>query len=177
MRFGVLVLAMWSMAAFGSDLPDVESGLTKGKCTKFPTPGADQYYAGHWTIGEDGVVEGTEKRILFANPKWRSTRGPDGRMGRDCVVTWDIIGHKSEPVTCTGCTMSVKFEARVNYEKSTCPKRIVNNGAYRAGQYDVSLKSDGTTGFYFSSSGKRFAVGHHKKGQVNYVSPHGCVWF
>ena len=78
MRFGVLVLAVWSMAAFGSDLPDVESGLTKGKCTKFPTPGADQYYAGHWTIGEDGVVEGTEKRILFANPKWRSTRG---RMG------------------------------------------------------------------------------------------------
>jgi len=170
-------LVLLCSAAYGGDLPNVEMGLEKGKCTRFPTPGADQHYVGQWKVGEDGVIEGVEKRFLFANPKWRQTRGPDKKMGADCVVVWDITGHKGEPVTCTGCTFSVKFEARVNYDKSTCPQRIVNNGAYRTGQYDVSLKSDGTTGVYFSRTGKRFAQGHHKGTLVNYKSPHGCVWF
>jgi hypothetical protein len=163
--------------AVAANLPNLEASLTRGKCTRFPTAGADQHYVGHWAVGEDGVITGTEKRVLFANPKWRQTRGPDRKMGADCVVVWDITGHKAAPITCTGCTFSVQFEARVNYDKSTCPKRLVNEGAYRTGQYDVSLKSDGTTAVYFSRTGKPFATGKHNTTSFNYMTAHGCVWF
>ena len=71
----------------------------------------------------------------------------------------------------------LKFQASVDYSKSTCPQRLYNEGAYRGGQYDVSLRSDGTTAMYFSRTGKQFATGHHVEGSLNYRTPHACVWF
>ena len=173
---GILFLA--TSSSFAGELPDIEVGLEKGKCTKFPMPGADQYFTGHWTVSEDGFVKGIEKRILFANSKWKSTRGPDKRMGGDCVVVWDITGHKSAPTTCTGCSFGVKFNASINYEKSTCPQRLVNEGAYKKGlKVDVSLKSDGTSTLYAATSGKPIANGKHASGAFNYKTKHTCVWF
>ena len=177
MALGVFWMVLSIVTATAGELPNLEQGLDKGKCTKFPTPGADQYFVGTWTLEEDGVVSGTETRILFANPKWKSRRGPDGKVGRDCVVVWNITGHRSDPVTCTGCDFGLKFQASVDYTKSTCPQRLYNEGAYRGGHYDVSLRSDGTTAMYFSRTGKQFATGHHVKGSLNYKTPHACVWF
>jgi len=177
MGFGILWMVWAVLSSQAGDLPALDQNLQKGKCTKFPTPGADQYFVGNWTLGEDGVVSGTESRILYANPKWKSRRGPDGKVGRDCVVVWNITGHRSKPVTCTGCDFGLKFQASVDYSKSTCAQRLYNEGAYRGGHYDVSLRSDGTTAMYFSRTGKQFATGHHVEGSLNYRTPHACVWF
>ena len=43
--------------------------------------------------------------------------------------------------------------------------------------YDIQLNNDGTAVAYFSRSGKKFAEGYHKDGNVQLLSAMSCRWF
>jgi hypothetical protein len=164
-------------AAVTASLPDLSAKVKQGQCNRFPTAGADQTYMGEWKIDADGNVTGIEKRVLFANQKWKKTRGRDGSVGKDCEVIWNITGKKIAPTVCEECTYGISYEANVDYDKSTCAQRITVDGNHRRGAYDVKENADGTVQVHFGKTGNLYAQGHHVPGAFNYVSAHRCVWF
>jgi len=170
--------------AVATPLPDIEAEAIKGKCerpqvskrVRRATPGADQHYAGGFTIAADGSVTGFEKRILFANGEWMDQKEA-WAQGDDCVVFWNVTGTKAPVTNCESCDFGLHFEANVDYDKSTCKKRITIDGNHFRGAYDIDTKDDGTIEVFFSNSGNRLARGYHRGDAFNWLTDHQCQWF
>ena len=166
-----------------NELPDLTSKLHKGLCANGPgEEGADSFYTGQFAI--DGkTVTGTEKWLLFTNPKWRA------KGGRDCSIEWKLTGTVTEPGRCTSCDFGIKYHAVANVEGSNCPEELVKgrllpDGSRAGGEaqnfdnsYSIKKNSDGTTHVYSSRSGKRVGKGYFVGNAYNWISSHGCKWF
>jgi len=138
--------------------------------------GADQVHVGAFEVGEDGAVVGTERRLLFANSTWRRTPGPDGVVGADCEVVWNVTGHVAAPGHCADCALAFTFEANADYAASTCPMRIVSDGNHFRTAYDVHRSPTGEVRVQFSASGNALGAGHAQGRHYVWASPHRCVW-
>ncbi len=164
-------------------LRNVEAEAVRGKCespqlekmrNKKP-PGADQHYAGVFTVNADGTVTGVEKRLLFANAIWKAR--PAEQKGTDCEVIWTIQGTKTQPSACTDCSFAIQFQADVDYDASSCPKRITIDGNHFRQSYDIKVAADGGIEVFFSNSGNPLGRGYSSGNQYNWLSPHQCAWF
>lgn len=164
-------------------LPDVAAKAVRGKCerpsvkTEATTgPGADQSYTGTFTVGADGKVTGTERRLLFANQAWTDASSEDGHHGGDCVNVWNVEGEVIAPTGCKSCDLAIQFDADLDFAASTCPQRLEVDGSHFRSAYDVKKKPDGSVEVYFSNSGKKLGDGYWSGQSFNYLSPHRCVW-
>jgi len=158
-------------------LPNVASQAKKGQCNKIPATGADQTFIGEFAIAEDGTVTGYERRLLFANERWKREKGRDGKVGKDCISHWKVTGKKVAASGCKQCEFGVQFEAHIDYDISTCPMRLLADGNHRPGSYDIERKPNGTHNIYFSRTGNPLGTGYHAGERFNYISSHRCVWF
>lgn len=176
-RMTLLVATGAIVASVAYAMPDVMSEIQRGKCDAGPGgAGADEHYIGRFTI-EDDAVKGSEKRLLFANAKWKAVTGRDNRAGEDCEVFWDVAGGKVPVSGCTHCDFGVKFQADVDFDKSTCPMDLMLKSRHWQGQYDVDVKDDGTLQLHFATSGKKLGEGYYEGNTYTYRTPHRCVWF
>ena len=71
-------------------------------------------------MGTDGKVTGTKTRALH-KLEVEPTISPDKSGAAIVKWFWNVSGVKKEVGACTFCSFSVAFQARVDYEKSTCP--------------------------------------------------------
>lgn len=173
-------LVLLALSAFANP-PDLSSDAVRGRCDvprsgATPAVGADQTYAGSFTVAEDGSVRGTERRILFANSKWRTTTAPDGTTGHDCVVVWNIVGQRTGTTGCRDCTFGFTFQADIDYSASTCPMRIQADGNHFRGAYDVKENADGSIGVFFATSGNALGTGRKNEDGYGWISDHRCIW-
>jgi hypothetical protein len=164
-----------------SPLPDLEAGAVRGRCevpprTTAPAIGADQTFAGVFTVHEDGRVTGVERRLLFPNATWRATTAPDGTRGADCVIEWSVTGRRVPPARCTDCAFGIEFEASVDHARSTCPMRLRADSTHFRGAYDVKVGADGAIEVLFAASGNPLGTGVSAGGEHRWISPHRCVW-
>ena len=166
-----------------SALPDVASGLGKGQCSNRPgAEGADSYFTGTFTVNGN-TVTGTERWILYANPKWQA------KGGNDCYVEWRITGTVGSTGACGSCDQGVQFQATADKHGGGCPEelrlgRLLPDGRRAGGEavdfsqsYAVKRGADGSVKVYFAKSGKLLGEGYHSGDSFNYVSAHQCKWF
>ena len=179
--FASIIMFLFSSAQAG-DLPDVTKSLAKGICDNGPgAEGADSYFAGEFTIKGNQVV-GTEKWILFANPKWKA------KGGKDCVLEWRITGTVSDGGKCNSCSTGIQFHAVADVDGSNCPEELVKGRLLPDGRrvggegqdfdnkYGISI-SGGAAKVHFAKSGKLIGEGYNKGNTYNWVSSHQCKWF
>jgi len=165
------------LASVAYAMPDVMSEIQRGKCDTGPgAAGADEHYVGRFVVDGDGV-KGQEKRLLFANTKWKAVKGRDGKAGEDCEVFWNVVGGKVPASGCVQCDFGVKFQADVDFDKSTCPMDLMLKSRHWQGAYDLDVKDDGTMDVYFAGSGKALGTGYHDGNNYAYRTAHRCVWF
>ena len=155
-----------------NELPDLTSELHKGLCANGPgAEGADSFYTGQFTIDGKSVT-GTEKWLLYTNPKWRA------KGGRDCSIEWKLTGTVTDPGRCTSCDLGIKFHAVANVEGSSCPEALVKSAAQNYdNSYSIQKSSDGTTTVYSSRSGNLVGKGYFVGNAYNWISNHHCKWF
>ena len=147
-------------SAAAEDLPDVTKKLSKGLCSNGPgAEGADSYFSGTFTI-DGNTVTGTERWILYANPKWKA------KGGKSCILEWNFTGTISDKGRCTSCELGIQFHAVADVNGSNCPEelvlgRLLPDGRRAGGEgqdfdnkYAIKKGSNGTTKVYFGKSGK-----------------------
>lgn len=183
MRGQILLFAVLMFSTRVEALPDLGSGLSKGQCANGPgNEGADSYFVGNFAM-TDGKISGTERWILFANPKWQA------KGGLDCELRWNVTGTKTSDVgACSNCTEGISFHAEPVLS-SNCPEELVIgrklDDGRRAGGEGVpfdqkyALKKDpsGRVTVYFAKSGKQLGQGYYDGTGFNYVTDHACKWF
>ncbi len=169
-------------AASTASLPDMKQGLSKEGCDNGPGgAGAASYFYDIITIeGWDGEnaaeavgkqAKGSEEWIMKANKKWEATGGGD------CSVQWSLQGTTRAPSSCTSCTLGVSLINAIDKVGSTCPPKMAKTNTGESIGYDLLLRPDGTATAYFSRSGRKFADGYHKDGEVRLLSDMSCRWF
>ena len=170
-------------ASTGSALPDVAADLSRGLCANGPgAEGADSYFSGTFTI--DGTtVSGTERWILYANPKWAA------KGGVDCQIEWTITGSTSDTGSCADCDLGLQLKATADTQSGGCPEemrlgRLLPDGRRAGGEakdfeqkYAIKKGADGAVQVYFAKSGKLLGEGYHSGSAFNYVSAHQRKWF
>ena len=165
------------------DLPDVTKKLSTGLCSNGPgAEGADSYFSGQFTISGN-TVTGTERWLLYANPKWKA------KGGKDCVLEWKLSGTVSDTGRCSSCTVGIQFHAVADVTGSNCPEelvlgRLLPDGRRAGGEgqdfdnkYGIKKSANGTTMVYFGKSGKLLGEGYFSGNTYNWVSSHQCKWF
>jgi len=158
----------------GDDLDEQTEGLEADPgCDGFdgqPIPGATSYFLGDFSISNK-VVTGTERWALLANDAWKRT-GSD-----DCVATWSVSGTAAEPTaTCGSCDYSLDITASLDVSLTTCPKELWEGDEQFAVTYNVKL-IDGSSIFYFASSGNELATGTGSAAGASYLTESTCVFF
>lgn len=169
----LLLLAPLSLAG---DLPDLQSEAQRGRCDHKPVAGADSTYVGELSWTEEGQVTGYERRLLFANSRWRANRGEDGKYGRDCTIHWTVQGRKVPTTSCAQCEFGISFQADIDYDASSCPMQLQLEGNHFKGAYDIDLREDGTLEVFFANSGKKLGRGAHEGQTLRWISDHRCMW-
>lgn len=139
-----------------------------------PHPGAEQFYAGAFTIDAQGRVFGEERRYLYANSGWKALEGL--RRGKDCMDAWTVVGKRIHPVECPTCTFAIEIEADIDQARTTCERRLTPDGNHFKVIYNVLEKGD-TIEVTFES-GKRLATGVKAgEGRYAWTSDQTCTWF
>jgi hypothetical protein len=167
----------------GGSLPDVAANLARGQCSSGPgAEGADSYFTGTFTVSGN-TVTGTERWILYANPKW------EAKGGNDCYIEWRLSGTVAGTGACGACDQGVQFQATADKHSGNCPEelrlgRLLPDGRRVGGEandfsqtYAIKRGADGSTKVYFAKSGKLLGEGYHSGDSFNYVSAHQCKWF
>ena len=175
--------AVESSGGGGGSLPDVASSLARGQCGNGPgAEGADSYFTGTFTVSGN-TVTGTERWILYANPKW------EAKGGNDCYIDWRITGTIGSTGACGSCDQGIQFQATADKHGGDCPEelrlgRLLPDGRRAGGEavdfsqsYSVKRGADGSVKVYFGKSGKLLGEGYHSGDAFNYVSSHQCKWF
>ncbi len=163
-------------------LPDLSKGLSGGGCDKGPGgAGAASYFydvikIANWSDDlasnrEMKEATGSEEWIMKANKQWSNSGGSD------CSVRWSLQGTTRPPKSCTSCTIGFNLINNLDKVGSTCPKKMAKTNSGESIGYDVLLRADGTATAYFSNSGKKFADGYHKGGEIHLLSDMSCRWF
>ncbi len=138
-------------------------------------PGAASYFYGELeptVVDEDGQHwSGFEEWLLFANESWRETGVSD------CGITWRTEAIESSPGRCAACDVTVSVAATVDLAATSCPEGLWESDANYTVTYDVMWNDDGTSSWYFASSGAAMGVGSHAEGAMNYLTSRTCVWF
>ena len=154
-----------------SDTPNLLKGISKTGCDNGPGgAGAVSYFYDELNI-KGGVVSGSERWLMFANKQWKE------KAGADCEVVWSLQGKTRTPTRCAGCTMGITVVNNLDKGLSNCPEKMAKTNTGETINYDIMLNNDGTAVAYFSRSGKKFAEGYHKDGNVQLLSPMSCRWF
>lgn len=154
-----------------SDTPNLLKGISKTGCDNGPGgAGAVSYFYDELNI-KGGVVSGSERWLMFANKQWKE------KAGSDCEVVWSLQGKTRAPTRCAGCTMGITVVNNLDKGLSNCPEKMAKTNTGETINYDIMLNNDGTAVAYFSRSGKKFAEGYHKDGNVQLLSPMSCRWF
>ncbi|MCO4745597.1 MAG: hypothetical protein KC912_12465 [Proteobacteria bacterium] len=136
------------------------------------TPGATGYFVGDFSI-DDGVVEGVEEWVLFANQAWKDSNDE----GADCSLKWDVFGTISEADSCVGCTHEIAIDASFDGEGSDCVQGLEDaEGSDLNVIYYVQASSDGTATWEFQS-GTTLGEGIVNDTRAAYVSESACKWF
>ncbi len=136
----------------------------------YPVPGATGFFMGDFSIsGEE--VSGHETWALFANQAWKDA-GED-----DCEILWSVSGTVGSPVACATCDLSLDLTAQVSPADSSCPEKLFEGEESFAVTYDVRVNSDGTTDFYYASSGNELGGWYGNDHRVTYVTDGQCHWF
>ena len=160
-----------SANAATSGIPNLLKGISKVGCDNGPGgAGAVSYFYDELSI-KNGVVTGTERWIMYANTQWKA------RNGNDCEVQWSLKGKTRSPTRCPSCTMGITVTNDLDKGLSNCPEDMAKTNSGETINYDIQLNNDGTAVAYFSRSGKKFAEGYHKDGNVQLLSPMSCRWF
>lgn len=155
--------------------------LPHGQCENGAT-GADGYFVGRFTLA-DGKVTGTETWVLYANQAWKA------KGGRDCSLTWNVVGSTTGAGKCVGCSTSFRFHAEPDIAGSNCPDELLHGRRAPTGQmvgseagpfdqhYDVATSADGSAVVSFASSGRELGKGRFSGGTLEYTSHHQCKFF
>ncbi|MBN2799587.1 MAG: hypothetical protein JXX28_10605 [Deltaproteobacteria bacterium] len=132
--------------------------------------GGTSYFWGEYTK-QDEEVAGHEAWYIFANPSLVAT-GQD-----DCEIHWNMLGEVGDPITCTTCDFSVSVHAAISAADTTCPRGLWEGEEEWDAQYDVRLVGDGTSHFYFASSGDMIGQWYAEGDWFSFLTEPACVWF
>jgi hypothetical protein len=155
-------------------LPDLSQGLDEEVCEPGPgTAGATTYWLGTYLWdGQDAAV-GTERWIWFATSEWEALGGAD------CEVVFETSATVGSPGACDSCDFSLSVSAAIDTGATTCPEAAWSayEDAEWSTSYDVQLMGNGSSRWYYHSSGSELGTGHHNDGGQNFVTASQCLWF
>ena len=176
-----------------SDLPNVLENMDGTACDELSSDypglaGATSYFAGSYIRSSDGWI-GREKWVLFPNQEWQNlayTQWMDGdeslsniAQGYPCEVSWDMrVQEIDELETCLACDTAFIVEASISFSSTNCPQGLWSEPSEQNWQsiYEVA-QSNGTSIFYFRSSGDPFGWGYTSDNALNFLSEPNCKWF
>jgi len=157
-------------------LTDLSSSLSEWDCdiqqaTGVAGLGATSYFYGVYKEAEGGFT-GFEEWILFANDTWRD----DG--GSDCTIRWNVSAVSDDPETCPACDVALDVIFTLDKSCSTCPDDMIDAQESNATErYEVQRSADGTSRWFYASSGNQFGTGKTNSNAMNFVTNDSCVWF
>ncbi len=155
-------------------LPDLSDGLDQDVCESGPGDrGATTYWIGTYLWEGDGAAAGSERWLWYATSEWEDVGGAD------CEVVFATSATRGTVGACADCDFSLTVDAEVDIDATTCPREAWT--AYEeqswSTAYDVRLEDDGTTTWFYNSSGTEFASGYHDASGQNFLTESSCLWF
>jgi hypothetical protein len=144
--------------------------------TAYDIPGATTYFAGKYTITDDGDVSAYEWMILFANDAWTEAAG-----AQDCQITWVVTGSVTDVGEgCPTCDFGIVAVGRVDMQATNCIEGFTEDIRSDFDPvdlvYDVNtLGSHSATFFY--PSGREMANGPVDGENYSWVTDSACKWF
>lgn len=130
--------------------------------------GGNSYYWGSFTGSAAEGWVGEEKFYFFAN----ETAIAAGFQ--DCEFTWSSIATEADPGRCPNCDIGMAVTATPS--DSTCDPTLFSDPGYSVG-YAVDTPGNGSSHWFFASSGNAFADGFATETTLSYLSAASCRWF
>ena len=135
-------------------------------------PGASTYFAGSYTLDGDNLY-GFEEAIYVANSSWEPIL-----ESTECRVTWTLTGSVVQNSACTACDIHIEVSAMLDESQSDCPSELAADwqNSWTA-IYGIARNNDGSSDWFFGSSGNYFASGTHSNNAMDFLSDVQCSWF
>ena len=158
-----------------ADIPSVLGELDDSFCDEMSeelgVPGATSYFVGTY-IKQNNSWVGREKWILFPNEHWQEYGG------YPCEISWDMSIEERDLVTCLACDIAMEVDASISSSSTNCPQDLWNEPSEQnwSTTYEIML-DNGSSTFYFQSSGNPFGWGYSSQTSINFVSEPDCKWF
>lgn len=153
-----------------ADIRD-EMDRSAGDCQELQgdaLPGANSYFWGEYEGNAAEGWFGTEKFYVFANDTLKD------QGGEDCEVTWIVTAGQTPPGSCSGCEVGLDVSATM--DSSTCGDGMADEANFTI-TYAVDQLSDGTSRWFFASSGTDLGQGYWNEDGMNYLTDSSCRWF
>jgi hypothetical protein len=142
----------------------------------YDVAGATSYFAGQYTISDEGQVRGWEWWILFPNDTWSEASG-----AQDCQIAWAVSGNVVDPGPgCPACDFGIQATARMDMSITDCIDEFTNYIRQDADTedlyYDVNTLGSHDATFYYAS-GNELANGPVDGDKYTWVTDSACKWF
>ena len=136
----------------------------------YPREAATAYAWGEYIINGSSIT-GTEKIYLLPTDAWENevSSQPDWE---DCELVWAISAEEVDP---TVGNYALSVTATFQAGQSTCPDFAIEmyDDDFTS-TYNIELADDGTSTWYYASSGNQFGVGTHTATSLNFLSDPVC---